>query len=218
MRSKRIKQLITLLITGNIIASQANSAPSMPRPSVEWSNIDSSTAIRIDISQLLSAEQREILNSGFSTFTVLAVSEKKLKDPGSQATRRLVCRVKFDTWEEKYTVTRLEPLPVTKFSGDKIESWANQCLSYQLTDVKLIKQLTNGGSLFLNLMVRQSSLDESSKIKDWLVKQQSGLMQGLYSHMLGDLQLGGRIELSIEIPPSPFIKKHQQPITPRSSY
>jgi hypothetical protein len=50
-------------------------------------------------------------------------------------------------------------------------------------------------------------MDEASKIKDWLVKQQSGLMQGLYSHMLGDLQLGGRSEVTLDIPPRPNPQK-----------
>jgi hypothetical protein len=174
-----------------------------------WEKSSGDQFIAIDISSLLSAEQREIVNSGFSTLTILGLSEKKMAGSDHEPEIRLVCKVKYDTWEEKYVTTKIDPLPMAKFTGNKIESWSNQCLRYRLENQAILNKLAQGGQLFISLQVRQSSMSEASKIKDWLVKQQSGLMQGLYSHMLGDLQLGGRTEVTLDIPPRP---NHQKAI------
>ena len=177
--------------------------------SATWEKSSRDQFIAIDISPLLSAEQREIVNSGFSTLTILGISEKKMANSDHEPEIRLVCKVKYDTWEEKYVTTKIDPLPMAKFTGNKIESWSNQCLRYRFENQAILNKLAQGGQLFISLQVRQSSMSEASKIKDWLVKQQSGLMQGLYSHMLGDLQLGGRTEVTLDIPPRP---NHQKAI------
>ena len=177
--------------------------PTPSQPSATWEKSSGNQIIAIDISALLSAEQQDIVNSGFSTFTILSISEKKIKDLDSESEIRVVCRVKYDTWEEKYLTTKIEPAPTAKFAGSKIDSWANQCLRHRIENPTLLNKLASGGQLFVALQVRQSSMDEAAKIKGWLVQQQSGLMQGLYSHMLGDLQLGGRTELILSIPPRP---------------
>lgn len=171
-----------------------------------WRQGESGPEIHIDITALLSQEQREIVRSGFTTFTLFSVSEKKTKDQNLSGDFRVVCKVKYDTWEERYTTTKIEPLPVGSFTGKSLDSWSSQCLQQKITDTSLSKNLSIGGQLFGTLIIRQSSLNESAKIKDWLVKQQSGLMQGLYSHMLGDMQLGGRLDMVIEIPPIPTTK------------
>jgi hypothetical protein len=172
-----------------------------------WEKSSGDQFIAIDISPLLSAEQREIVNSGFSTLTILGISEKKMAGSDHEPEIRLVCKVKYDTWEEKYVTTKIDPLPMAKFTGNKIESWSNQCLRYRFKNQAILNKLAQGGQLFISLQVRQSSMSEAGKIKDWLVKQQSGLMQGLYSHMLGDLQLGGRTEVTLDIPPRPNHQK-----------
>ena len=53
------------------------------------------------------------------------------------------------------------------------------------------------------LIVKQTSFDEAQKIKDWLVQQQSGVMQSLFSHMLGELSLNQTLAVRISIPAMP---------------
>ena len=168
-----------------------------------WETSVAGLTLIIDARELITPEQREIVNSGFSTFTLLGVSERQLRTEDAPIDMRLICRVKYDTWEEKYHTTKIEPLPVGDFSGTSLQSWSNECLRYRVVNPALLRELKNGGNLYAILQVRQSSPDEATKIKNWLVKQQSGFMQGLYAHMLGDLQIGGRTEILIEVPPAP---------------
>ena len=53
------------------------------------------------------------------------------------------------------------------------------------------------------LVVKQTSPEEANDIKDWLVKQQSGVMQGLFSHMVGELMLNQTVVVAVEIAPKP---------------
>ena len=206
MRAVKLSRLAALVV---FLKATTINATEVTRTSASanWEKSSSDQFIAIDISPLLSAEQREIVNSGFSTLTILSISEKKMVGSDQEPEIRLVCRVKYDTWEEKYATTKIDPPPMAKFTGNKIESWSNQCLRHRLENQAVLNKLAQGGQLFISLQVRQSSMDEASKIKDWLVKQQSGLMQGLYSHMLGDLQLGGRTEVTLDIPPRPNPQK-----------
>lgn len=193
--------LTTLCVLFFLCAQSAISTQADSQKLAAWHKGVNGPAIHIDITTLLSQEQREIVRSGFTTFTLFSVSEKKTKDQNLSGDYRVVCKVKYDTWEERYTTTKIEPLPVGSFSGNSLDSWSRECLQQTIVDTKMSKNLSNGGQLFGTLIIRQSSLDESAKIKEWLVKQQSGLMQGLYSHMLGDMQLGGRLDMVIDIPP-----------------
>jgi len=206
MRAVKLSRLAALVVFLKAITINATEV-TKTSASANWEKSSSDQFITIDISPLLSAEQREIVNSGFSTLTILGISEKKMTGSDQEPEIRLVCRVKYDTWEEKYVTTKIDPPPMAKFTGNKIESWSIQCLRYRLENQAVLNKLAQGGQLFISLQVRQSSMDEASKIKDWLVKQQSGLMQGLYSHMLGDLQLGGRSEVTLDIPPRPNPQK-----------
>jgi len=165
-----------------------------------WENTGKGNTIILDVRELLTVEQREIVKSGFSTFTLLAVAENRLKNDEAPPAMRLVCRVKYDTWEEKYHTTRIEPPPIQDYTGTKLDVWSKSCLVYKISEPEIINRLKSGGTLYATLQVRQSSQDESGKIKNWLVKQQSGFMQGLYSHMLGDLQLGGKVEILVDVP------------------
>ena len=194
-----------------LFGSVAANAQSEGLKVATWGNTETSPEIILDITTLLSPEQREIVRSGFTTFTLFSVAEKKTSPQDASSEFRVVCKVKYDTWEERYTTTKIEPLPLGTFTGNSIESWSNQCLKYRISNPNITKNLASGGRLFGKLIVRQSSLDEAAKIKEWLVKQQSGLMQGLYSHMLGDMQLGGRLEVVIEVPPAPKIKSGETP-------
>lgn len=207
------------IILTSIIPAQTLDAASQTQivnHTANWDLKSSSAVLVIDISDLLSNEQRDIVNSGFSTFTVLGVSEQKLKPEESTQKLRLVCRVKYDTWEERYQTTRLEPLPARTFNSSNMQSWGQECLKYRIPISELPISIKNGGKLFATFQVRQSSPDEALKIKNWLVNQQSGFMQGLYSHMLGDLQLGGRTEITIDVPKHPTSAGPKKDLNPKS--
>ena len=42
-----------------------------------------------------------------------------------------------------------------------------------------------------------------ARIKDWLIQQQSGVMQSLFSHMLGELTLNQSIKVRVAVPAKP---------------
>jgi hypothetical protein len=195
----------------------------------KWVETDQNRSLFISVSDLLTPSQREIVNSGFSTFTLLTMSDQifpqKIEAAGLVDTSptekdsipefRLACSVKFDTWEERYQLIRMDPAPVKNFMTKDYKSWANECLLFTITSPELLNQLANGGSLIATLQIRQSSPDEGAKIKNWLVRQQSGFMQGLYAHMLGDFQFRGTIKVVVQVPPRPIMSSdapsRQQP-------
>jgi hypothetical protein len=166
----------------------------------KWDMTGTTPVLIINIGDLLTPAQRDIINSGFSTFTLLAISDKKLEDSDQLPESKLACSVKYDTWEERYQMIRVDPPPVQTMTAKDYKTWATECLRHKLTTSPMLSRLTNGGSLFATLQVRQSSADEGAKIKNWLVQQQSGFMQGLYAHMLGDFQFKGTIRIIIQVP------------------
>ena len=90
--------------------------------------------------------------------------------------------------DRQYEVTRLDPPPPTSITVKEYRDWSKDCLEVTVSDAKILAELNQIGTISAYLVVRQSTSDESGRIKNWLVKQQSGFMQGLYSHMLGDFQ------------------------------
>ena len=166
----------------------------------KWDVTGTNPVLIINIGDLLTPAQRDIINSGFSTFTLLAVSDKKLDEHDQYPDSKLACSVKYDTWEERYQLIRVDPPPVQTLTAKDYKTWADECLRHKLTSQPMLSRLTNGGTLFATLQVRQSSPDEGAKIKTWLVQQQSGFMQGLYAHMLGDFQFKGTIRINIQVP------------------
>jgi hypothetical protein len=177
--------------------------PRLATTTAKWSP-DGQKSLTVNVSDLLTPAQRDIVNSGFSTFTLLAISAKKINDQEALPDMRVVCSVKYDTWEEKYQLIKMDPGPTQTSVATDYRSWADECLSYSIKTDTLIENLSHGATLHGILQVRQSSPDEASKIKNWLVRQQSGFMQGLYAHMLGDFQFRGTVRITITIPPKPI--------------
>lgn len=165
-----------------------------------WEQSGNDQHLVFDVSDLLTPAQRDIVNSGFSTFTVFAISDVKIDESETLPEMRVVCSVKYDTWEERYQMIRVDPAPVESLVVKDYKDWASHCLRYELRKTDLLSRFKKGGNLNAVLQIRQSSPDEASKIKKWLVRQQSGFMQGLYAHMLGDFQFRGSIRINIQIP------------------
>lgn len=160
--------------------------------------------LMVNVSDLLTPAQREIVNSGFSTFTILAISDKKVIENEPLPDSKVACSVKYDTWEERYSVIRVDPAPLRTLTVKDYKSWADECLTINIENKSLLAGFSSGGTLHAILQIRQSSPDEGAKIKNWLVRQQSGFMQGLYAHMLGDFQFKGSVRVIIQVPPGPL--------------
>jgi hypothetical protein len=193
-------RLVTLFLFGFFCEVSVSQEQRSVLANAKWIADKVSPGILIDVSEALTPSQQDIVNSGFSTFTLLAIREEKLQSGITQSEVRVVCSVKYDTWEERYQAVRVEPLPLETMAFKTYKDWGKKCLQITVTVPDVVNKLKSGGHLTGVLQIRQSSPDESAKIKNWLVKQQSGFMQGLYAHMLGDFQFQGSVKLDISIP------------------
>ena len=165
-----------------------------------WIKKNGVPAMLVDLSDSLTTSQKDIANSGFSTFTLVAINDSKIQPRDTLPDLRVVCSVKYDTWEERYQTIRVEPLPIETTFVKDFNGWAQKCLQMTLDSKLIVEKMSAGGTFYGIMQIRQSSPDESAKIKKWLVQQQSGFMQGLYAHMLGDFQYQGFVKLEIKIP------------------
>lgn len=180
-------------------------------PGVLWMKRDKRPILRIFLATLLTGQQKDLVNSGFSTFSQIAifpdVPEASLKFRRKDAAVlrplwQLSCSVKYDTWEERYEVVRLEK-EVMPEQVKEFDIYAQRCLSLTAEEGEPLRELARvGGRLRAVLVVDQIAADQSAQIKDWLVKQQSGMIQGLFAHMLGDMKLSEKGEFFINIPPA----------------
>ncbi|MCX6123481.1 MAG: hypothetical protein NTV34_01830 [Proteobacteria bacterium] len=199
----RNKSLNTVfyLVVGTFVFMRSSwaASPPMTTTNARWEQTDK-IALVINVADLLTPAQRDIINSGFTTFTMLSIGGNNDSGGETPLFRRSSCTVKYDTWEERYEVTRLDPPPPTSITVKGYRDWSQDCLEVTLSNSKILTQLNQMGTISAYLVVRQSTSDESGRIKNWLVKQQSGFMQGLYSHMLGDFQYQNQTRIKIVIP------------------
>lgn len=196
--SRRIKSFVFLVAAFHPTASHAENE-SRVRTQARWDQSDKPRLI-INVADVLTPSQREIINSGFTTFSVFGIGELRGSKGPPSPIYRLSCTVKYDTWEERYDVSKLDPPPYATETVKDYKSWSKMCLEIVIDDPKILASFEQDGEVNGTLNVRQSTPEEGAKIKSWLVKQQSGFMQGLYSHMLGDFQYQHRSVIKITIP------------------
>lgn len=197
---------LALLINTNILASESQSR--FPTR-VEWLESDEGTSLRVPLTSMLTAKQREMIDGGFTTmsqFDILVESkDERIDEPLLWSSS---CTVKFDAWDESYEVTRYHPSRENPKSDSaifrKFRDYGDFCLTavMPLSDT-MVKVVAKGQKLIGRLTVQQMSAEEGARIKEWLVRQQSGLMQSLFKHMLGELALHQSLAVSITIPPVP---------------
>ncbi len=214
-----ITTLFATLLSASVIYAEETASTV-----AKWEESNQRKTLTINVSDLLTPSQREIVNSGFSTFTLMTVTDNH-SDGSNSANKttdtspaekedpivfRLACSVKFDTWEERYQIIRIDPAPVLNLTASDYKAWSAECLSMSLSNQDTLNKLAHGGTLSASLQIRQSSPDEGAKIKSWLVRQQSGFMQGLYAHMLGDFQFRGQIKIGVQVPPRPSTTRETQ--------
>ena len=183
-----------------------------------WQVAGGEPALTIPLAGVLTAKQRSMLEGGFTTVSELALFANAPSEDDEDAEVKptplltIPCSVKFDAWEETYEVTRFTDPPSTALTRE-FAGYADPCLTVTLDSAAEIARLApRGGTLAATLVVKQTSPEEAKKIKDWLVKQQSGVMQGLFSHMLGELTLNQTIVVTVEVVPKP----HELGTTPKT--
>lgn len=161
------------------------------------------TAIQISLADQLSPRQRELVNSGFTTISQLSlrlIDQEKRKITDSLL--NLSCTIKFDLWDESYELTKIGDR-ISRQDVNNLKQFGDLCMTVELSDSGVVQQLAKkGGDLVATLLVDQVSAQKAQNIKQWLIRQQSGVMQNLFSHMLGNLKLTERVDVVIRVPPS----------------
>jgi hypothetical protein len=187
-----------------------------------WDLDAKAPTIVIPLAGALTEKQKNIVNGGFTTVSQLTVrfappnleegtipdEDEGDDDAPLPPLYRIRCSVKFDAWEETYDIARLDDSPRTGVVKE-FGAYATMCLtaSIRLADVEArtpVQHLPrSGGTLLAYLAIKQTSPQEAARIKDWLIQQQSGVMQGLFSHMLGELTLSQLVKVRVSVPPKP---------------
>ena len=191
------------------------------------SSIAKGPRLRVNGTSLLSSKQVSILEGGFTTVTQMVIQLPSIKSAddasdfpsgrdsiarGETPLQVVGCSVKFDAWAENFEVIRLVeskkegPPPVlSPRTVNSREGLGELCLASELNlDGKAEQLALRGGILTVEMIVKQTSVDETAKVKEWLIEQQSGVVQGLFAHMLGDLTLEHVVRIDLWI--SPFEK------------
>lgn len=194
--------ILLLSLSGTLQAANENRVKSQAR----WDTSENNHRLIINVADVLTPSQREMINSGFTTFSVFSMGDSRDVVSVAFQTYRRSCTVKYDTWEDRYEVGKIDPAPFQTELVKDYKSWAQLCLEMIIEDPKLLSILEQSGEINGSLNIRQSTADEAAKIKSWLVKQQSGFMQGLYSHMLGNFQYQHQSIIRIGIPKRPIDK------------
>lgn len=151
----------------------------------------------IDLSDLLEKSQIELLQSGFSAFSAFEI---KVKDTG-ESLGRIACSVRYDTWNDRYEMIEVGVKP-KQSTTKKLSRLAEVCFHVEIPISKFdkLKNTDPQSLLEITLSIEQISAEKSAEIKNWLVKQQSSILQGLFSHMLGELKLSERVYFQSAIP------------------
>jgi hypothetical protein len=170
-----------------------------------WEETESGTVLVIPFSDALTEKQKNMITGGFTTASQLSVllpGQNSGPHPGVIFNSQ--CSVKFDAWEETYEIVRVQFENLKPFISKDFKEYANACLTGDIKDSAVTNRFnTQGGYLQAQLTVKQTSTEEALKIKDWLIQQQSGVMQSLFSHMLGDISLHQTHVVNIRVPKRP---------------
>ncbi len=186
----RTLALLLLLVTGTAWADIK----------AHWENDKDRQSLRINLAESLTEQQKKLLYSGFSTFSHLEV-----RWIDNDVRRTLVfiseCTIKFDLWEEKFAL--LHFLELRKENSLKsFQQYTDLCLQADISSQSNIAQIASRGArLEVRLDISQVSNEFAQDVRSWLIQQQSGVMRGLFSHMLGDLKLSESTQTILVVPP-----------------
>lgn len=165
-----------------------------------WEQNKDRYGLRISLAESLTDQQKKLLYSGFSTFSHLEVRWL------DHAVRRSLvfvseCTIKFDLWEEKFEL--LHFLESRKENSLKsFQQYIDLCLQADISSQSNIAHIASQGArLEVRLDISQVSNEFAQDVRSWLIQQQSGVMRGLFSHMLGDLKLSESTQMVVIAPP-----------------
>lgn len=181
-------------------------APGSPEARMQWLSLNDPT-LGIDVFSALSVQQRKLIASGLSTFSHFEIQSRDQE--GSTALLFVAeCTLKYDLWEEKYELQQLAEL---SRPPQNLNDYGELCFRAQLSSrSSLARLLEPGSTLEIRLDIAQVSASFASDIRRWLIEQQSGVMRGLFAHMLGELRLSETVRLTLKVPPPPLA-----PLQPR---
>lgn len=197
-----------ILLFLSAIGTSLGAPPTVPKAA--WERSGNGFDLVIPLSSLLTNKQRSMIDGGFTTISDFTVAVYDGEPENIQETIlwRVTCSVKFDAWDESYEVaefkataerTRAEPVILKNF-----EDYGSRCLTARAPlSQRLLKASQQGEKIIGHFSVHQTSMEEGQRIKDWLVKQQSGLIQSLFKHMLGELAIHQTLNVKISVPPLP---------------
>ncbi|SMF71207.1 hypothetical protein [Pseudobacteriovorax antillogorgiicola] len=173
-----------------------------PIPS-KWVTIDAGDNLLIDPSPYLTAKQKKLIYSGLPAYSSVAlVLGGKHQD---YVLKSMSCAIQYDLWDEKI---------VLLYTGDgsprplkSIDDYYRICVAFRLkASAQITSLLSTAQTLKIKMSFTQISGETTEEIKEWLVGQQSSVLKGLFSHMLGDLKMEESLELPVHLP-----KKRPQP-------
>ncbi len=198
-----------------LAASAAHAADAELVATAKWQKKGDKLTVVIALSGALTQKQRDMIDGGFTTLSQLslklATGAKDEDDNDLPVFYGVRCSVKFDAWEEVYDVARLDDERPRAGTVKTFGDYGEMCLKAELEKPELVDKLAaRGGTIFAKLVVKQTSTEEAEKIKDWLIQQQSGVMQSLFSHMLGELTLNQTASVRVSVPPKPEVVERVQ--------
>jgi len=165
-----------------------------------WDNSKDRSSLRINLVDSLTEQQKKLLYSGFSTFSHLEV---RWLDNGIRRSLVFIseCTIKFDLWEEKFELLHfLEPRKENSLKS--FQQYTDLCLQADISSQSNVARIASQGArLELRLDISQVSNEFAQDVRSWLIQQQSGMMRGLFSHMLGDLKLSESTQSVVIVPP-----------------
>ena len=166
-----------------------------------WQKANKEPVLVVKLTEQLSKRQKDLINSGFSTHSELEVRAEGPDEETLQVLFNSQCTIKFDTWEEIYDIARIDK-DFQTLTAKTFETYADICLTARVPGAAVIAATAAGSkAVRATLKVNQITTEKAAKIREWLIKQQSGVMQGLFSHMLGDLKLFEEINVTVQVPP-----------------
>ncbi len=166
----------------------------------KWTKINGQQFISASFLKHIPKDQIDIIQSGFSTFTRI---EANLPKGESYVPLHFMdCTAIYDTWDEFFDVVKLSPKQKSK-KVNSLNKYGDFCLQYLIPLSSAIKPLIGTNSkLPATVLIEQISEKQSDNIRNWLVQQQSPLIQNLFSHMLGKFKLEKQLKFAILLPSS----------------
>lgn len=206
LRSVFIATFLPLGIAAETMTARADTSATSKTKAIEavWLvDAQNPASLEIDVTPHLSERQRNLIQSGFTTFSLLevrtSVPDAKTGDP--EPVFKLACTVRYDTWNERYDVAHLTEQPQNRLVKN-FDRYSQLCLTAHIRQADLVAPWREKGQrLHVTLLVDQISISKADEIKQWLIRQQSGVMQGIFAHMLGELKLTERVDAPVNVPP-----------------